>query len=257
QPLPVGEPWQHGAVGTAEWKGVPLRDVIGDWFDAAEYPWLVVEGMDHGAVDDTSRREPFVRGLPMAKAMEPDTILALELNGAPLSVLRGGPVRLIVPGWYGMASVKWVSRIGVAREAFTGYFQRERYVIERPGEITRPVSRALVKSLFYTPTDEQFVRLAPLDLCGWAWSGEREITRVKVATDGSGRWTDAELKRPASPHAWTGWRLRWTPPAAGRYVLRCRATDSAGDMQPLSSAWNAHGYENNGVHAVSITVEGK
>jgi DMSO/TMAO reductase YedYZ molybdopterin-dependent catalytic subunit len=254
RPVPAGEPWASGAVGTAVWGGVRLRDVLlaaGVRADACE---LVVTGADRGPRDDarTPGDVSFARGLPLEVALHEDTLLALTMHGAPLPPEHGAPVRLIVPGWYGMASVKWVTSLQVVTEPFTGYFQRDRYVYDEAGAV-RPVTRMLVKSLITTPTDGGEVPLGPVTVRGWAWSGSGRIARVEFSGNGT-TWQEATLEEPAGAHAWTPWTCRWQPEQPGRAVLQSRATDVTGATQPDAITWNRLGYGNNAVRPVVVDV---
>lgn len=252
RPLPVGEPWQSGALSTLSWTGVRLADVLraaGVVSDAFE---VVVYAADRGPRDDAEGLVQFARSLPIADAMRDETLLALHMNGAPLSPDHGAPVRLAVPGWYGMASVKWVTRIDVVREAFTGYFQTQRYVFDEPSGIT-PVDRLRVKSIITSPA-ERSACARRVRVEGWAWSGFGEITRVEVAIDGATPWHAATLGVATSSTAWTPWHIDLELPRRGRIVLRSRATDSSGATQPDRITWNRLGYGNNAIRQTMVDV---
>jgi len=249
-PLPTGEPWRHGALSTIAWTGVSLSDVLalsGVNDDAIE---VLVSAADAGPRDDADGVVRFARALPLVDAQRPETLLALAMNGAPLTPEHGAPVRLAVPGWYGMASVKWVTHIELRREPYQGYFQRQRYVFDEAGTIT-PVTRMRVKSIITSPADG-----APcarrVTVSGWAWSGDGAITRVEVGIDGGDRWIDADLGVAASPHAWVPWTLDVDFPRAGRFVLRSRASDATGQTQPDAITWNRLGYGNNAIRHVVV-----
>ena len=255
RPLPPGELWQSGAVSTARWSGVPLSLVLeraGINSDAVE---ILVEGTDAGPRDDAEQPGPvaFARALPLADAVHPDTLLALMMNDEPLRPEHGAPVRLVAPGWYGMASVKWVARIEARTTPFGGYFQTRRYVYD-DGDGVTAVTRARVKSLIVSPVTGAQIPRAPARVWGWAWSGAGAITRVEVAVDGGDTWRDARVHAPASPHAWTRWEIDWEPRERGRYALRSRATDAAGAVQPDAVRANRLGYGNNAVQAVIVDV---
>jgi DMSO/TMAO reductase YedYZ molybdopterin-dependent catalytic subunit len=240
RPLPHGEPWGSGAVSTSQWRGVRLRDVL--------------EGADHGPRDDAESAAPvvFARSVPLAVALHDDTLLALEMNGAPLTPSHGAPVRLVVPGWYGMANVKWVTSLSLRTKPFDGYFQTKRYVYDTGDHIV-PVTRARVKSMITSPAEGQARRADITHITGWAWSGVGRITRVEVATAGGDDWQDATLGAPQSAYAWTPWSLPWSPPL-GRSVLRSRATDETGAVQPDVPEWNRLGYGNNAVRPIVVDV---
>ncbi len=252
-PLPVGEPWRHGALSTIAWMGVSLPHVLelaGVDADALE---VLVTAADSGSRDDADGEVRFARSLPLADALRVDTLLALEMNGAPLTPDHGAPVRLAVPGWYGMASVKWVTRIDALREPFTGYFQRQRYVYDEPDGV-RPVDRMRVKSIITTPSDGACCSRDVL-VEGWAWSGYGAITQVDLGVDGGDSWMPATLGPCASEFAWTPWSIALTLPRPGRFVLRSRATDRRGVTQPDRVTWNRLGYGNNAIRHIVIDVE--
>ncbi|SEU31859.1 sulfite oxidase [Stigmatella erecta] len=248
-PLPVGEPWQQGALGTAVWGGVPLAQVLQQAGVKPEAVELLVEGAD----GEGSRR--FARALPLAKALHPDTLLALEMNGAPLTRAHGAPVRLLVPGWYGMASVKWVTRLELLTRPFEGYYQRERYIYDtQEGKPPEPVTRMQVKSHITSPAEGARVAPGRVVVQGMAWSGERRVVRVEVAVNGGDSWQAATLLETPRPSAWVRWAFTWEGAPAGRHTLRARATDEAGDTQPERAPWNRLGYGNNAVQVRVVEV---
>ncbi|MFL5347521.1 MAG: sulfite oxidase [Hyalangium sp.] len=248
-PLPEGEPWMQGALGTAIWKGVPLAEVLTRVRLRPEVVEVLVEGAD----GQGSKR--FARSLPVSKALHPDTLLALEMNGAPLTRAHGAPVRLIVPGWYGMASVKWVNRIEALTRPFEGYYQRERYVYDsRDGRAPEPVTRMRVKSQISSPAEGERVAPGRVVVQGMAWSGERRVVQVEVAVDGGESWQPATLLETPRPSAWVRWAFTWEDAAPGRHTLRARATDEAGETQPELAPWNRLGYGNNAVQVRVVDV---
>ncbi len=257
RPLPTGEPWSFGAVSTAEWRGVLLRDVLERADVDSDVQEIVVTGADSGVRDDAhgddaSRPVTFARSLPAADAMSGDALLATSMNGTPLTAAHGAPVRLVVPGWYGMASVKWVSAITAVREPFVGYFQQHRYVYDERDGIS-PVTRMRVKSIITSPTDAARCG-RDLTVRGWAWSGSGGITRVQIGADGGDTWQDAVIGTPASRYAWTPFEAVVHAPCAGRFSLRSRATDATGATQPDVISWNRLGYGNNAVRTIVIDV---
>lgn len=261
RPPPAGEVWRSNAVSTARWTGVPLAAVLERAGVRSEAVEILAEGADAGTRDDADGRITFARALPVDVARHPDTLLALMMNDEPLAPAHGAPVRLVVPGWYGMASVKWVARIEALTEPYRGYFQAKRYVYDFDGADHRgasghePVRRMRVKSAIVAPAAGDVIDGRELHIWGWAWSGDGAITRVEVAVTGGDRWRDAQIVTPpASPNAWTRWELRWQVPHPGRYVLRSRATDAAGNVQPDEAPWNRLGYGNNAVRTVIVDV---
>jgi DMSO/TMAO reductase YedYZ molybdopterin-dependent catalytic subunit len=255
RPLPEGEPWQGGAVSTVAWTGVPLADLLADAGVAADAVEVLATGADAGRRADADGDAPvaFARSLPRAEALAPDTLVALAMNGEPLPPAHGAPARLVVPGWYGMASVKWLVRLEVLTRPYDGYFQRRRYVYDDAAGV-RPVTRMRVKSAIVAPADGARVGRGLVTVWGWAWSGDGPVTEVAVAAAGGGAWTPARLAPTGSPHAWTRWEAELRLDAPGRHVLRSRARDASGAVQPEVPPWNRLGYGNNAVRPVVIDV---
>jgi DMSO/TMAO reductase YedYZ molybdopterin-dependent catalytic subunit len=251
------QPWEYGAVGTAEWTGTPLRHLLEQAHiepDAVDIAFL---GADRGF--DVGHEHNYGRSLPPTLAMNDDVLVAWAMNGAPLPPQHGFPLRLMVPGWYGMASVKWLNRIEVLAQPFDGHQQVGTYHYrQRRGEQGVPVTTMRVKSLMAPPgipdwyTRHRVVEAGPVELTGRAWSGGGvPIERVAVGVDGV--WADAALDPPQGRFGWRGWRYLWHA-AAGEHLLTCRATDANGDTQPLDAPWDATGFGNNAVQRVEVTV---
>ncbi len=254
-PLPVGEPWDIGAVSTASWSGVPLRAVL----ERAGLRPGVVEvlavGADRGRPPDWPEEIPFARALPLDKALHPDTLLALEMNGEPLTPAHGAPLRLVVPDWYGVASVKWLQRLEALTAPFRGYYQVQRYVyVFDDATESVPVTTMQVRSVITTPVPGQTLAPGPVVVRGKAWSGAAEVVKVEVTVDGGDIWQEARLLPAASPHAWRSWEFVWNAVEPGRHVLRSRATDALGNTQPDMPRWNRYGYGNNAIRPVIVTV---
>jgi DMSO/TMAO reductase YedYZ molybdopterin-dependent catalytic subunit len=258
EPRPHSQPWLEGAVGNAEWTGTPLAGVLeraGLEDDAVE---VVLTGADRGVQDEVEH--DYERSLPIDDAMRPEVLLAYEMNGAPLLPQHGFPIRVIVPGWYGMTSVKWLTRITVVTKPFEGYQQALAYRFTTSEvDIGRPVTRMRPRSLMIAPgipnffTRERRLEAGPCTLRGRAWSGRGAIERVEVSADGGGSWAEARTEPAAGPHAWIGWSFDWDA-APGSYELCSRATDATGATQPLEPDWNLHGVENNGIQRIPVVV---
>lgn len=254
-PLPQGEPWGIGAVGTARWKGVPLAPLLERTGLSTGAIEVLFEGADRGVPSGESAEVAFARSLPLEKALHPDTLLAYEMNGAPLPREHGGPVRLVVPGWYGMASVKWLTAITALEQPFTGFYQKERYVLDFPGSATiLPVremqTRALITNLGPGAVAAPGTHL----VVGVAWSGRGTVASVEVCLEGGGPWQPARMVDEAAHYTWRRWEFDWRATKVGRHVLRARAVDDQGNVQPDLAPWNRLGYCNNSVHAVVVEV---
>ncbi|MBD0709006.1 MULTISPECIES: sulfite oxidase [unclassified Streptomyces] len=258
-PRPVSQPWLVEAVGTADWTGVPLAALLTEAGTAEEAVEAVFTGADHGV--ERGVEQDYRRSLPLTTAADParDVLVAYEMNGAPLPPQHGSPLRLVVPGWYGMAHVKWLHDITLSATPYEGFQQSAAYRVRRaaaePGE---PVTLMAPRALMAPPGFPDFmsrtrvVRPGPVPLAGRAWSGHGPVVRVEVSEDGGAVWTDAELVRdPAHPWAWASWHTTWTATPGLRH-LTVRATDAAGHTQPLAAPWNRGGFVNNLVQRVEV-----
>ncbi|MFK4101943.1 sulfite oxidase [Streptomyces sp. NPDC019531] len=258
-PRPVSQPWLVEAVGTAEWTGVPLRLLLSEAGVEADAVDVVCTGADHGV--ERGVEQDYQRSLPLdvATGTEPEVLVAYEMNGAPLPPQHGRPVRLVVPGWYGMAQVKWLRDITVTDTPFTGFQQTVAYRLRQHAEdVGEPVTRIAPRALLVPPGFPDFmsrtrvVRPGTVTLEGRAWSGRAPVTRAEVSTDAGHSWHTAELE-PDSGHrwAWRRWSLPWTA-EPGKYVLSARATDAEGRTQPLEQPWNRGGFAVNLVQRVEV-----
>jgi sulfane dehydrogenase subunit SoxC len=259
EPRTSGQPWLHEAVGTAEWGGTPLRLVLDQAGIATGPREVVFTGLDRGVEEGVE--QSFERSLSLEDALHDEVLLAYEMNGQPLPPQHGFPLRLVVPGWYGMASVKWLEQITVVDRPFDGYQQRMAYRLRQlEGEEGEPLDRMPPRALMVPPgipellTRQRFLPLAPCLIEGRAWSGHGLVTQVNVSTDGGATWNDADLEGQTSPWSWNAWSYLWEPEAEGQYELACRARDAEGNEQPLEGAWNLGGYANNAVQRVAVTV---
>ena len=259
-PPAEGLAFRHGAVSTARWKGIPLRAVLEKAGVAASAVGVIFEGADRGEEEEDGEAFDlsYRRSLPLTTALHDDTLLAYEMNGEPLSAVHGFPLRLVVPSWYAMASVKWLTRINLTQEPFDGFFQQRRYVMINEGQEQslerEPVTQLKVKSLITSPRHGEVIRDPACRIRGFAWTGEGQVTRVEVSTDGGRNWQEATLLGDQVPNAWREWQLIWQGPQPGHYILMARATDSRGNSQPDSIPWNFRGYANNSIHTIAVEV---
>ena len=259
-PRPVSQPWLLEAVGTARWAGTPLRPLLEEAGVGEGAVEVLFTGVDRGS--EGGEEQAFQRALAVEEALRDEVLLAYEMNGEPLPPQHGYPLRLIVPGWYGMTNVKWLCEIEVLREPFSGYQQSWSYrVRQTEDEEGEPLQRMLPRSLLMPPgipefmTRERFVPAGEVLVQGRAWSGLAPVASVEVSADGGSSWATAELEPEEGRWAWRGWSFRWRADP-GAYVLCSRARDEAGNEQPLEPAWNLGGYANNSVQRVPVTVTG-
>ena len=258
-PPAEGISFSHGAIGNARWTGVRLADLLREAGVRAGAVEVLAGGGDVGEEEEegATLELGYERSLPLDEATAPGVLLAYEMNGEPLTAAHGGPVRLIVPGWYGMASVKWLERIKVLSKPFGGFFQGRRYVFIRGGAARaswEAVGRLAVKSIVTRPRHGEVVQPGEYVIEGKAWTGEGEVARVEVSCDAGETWADAHLVGESAPGAWRGWEYRWDASSAGHFIIEVRATDTAGRTQPDGTPWNFRGYANNGVHAIAVEV---
>ncbi len=251
----------HGIMGNAEWAGVSLKDVLEQAGVKDSAVEVMFEGADHGpdeVVGDPAE-VTYERSLPMAKALHPDTILAYEMNGEPLPKEHGYPLRLMVSGWYGMNSVKWLVGIHVLDHEFKGFYMTERYMtMNEPGSPVpyRYYDKLQVKSIITNPVPGEIIPLSGYNLAGAAWSGEEDIEEVEISTDGGQTWNPVEKLRDREAYSWYRWEHFWTPPAEGKYTIMCRATNVEGVTQPMEfpNPWDGRGYGNNMVFPYDVEV---
>ncbi len=257
EPRAISQPWLDEAVGTARWRGTPLRPLLEEAGVDGAFE-VVFHGLDRGI--EGGEPQHYARSLPLAEALRDEVLLAYEMNGAPLPPQHGFPLRVVVPGWYGMTNVKWLAAIELAAEPFAGYQNATAYRFRRHEEDEgTPVDRIQPRSLIAPPGVPEFlsrlrtVGAGPCTLEGRAWSGLAPVGSVEVSTDGGASWAPAKLGDDLGRWAWRGWTFRWdaTP---GEHILLSRARDEAGNEQPLDAEWNVGGYANNGAQRLVVTV---
>lgn len=258
-PRPLSQPWLVEAVGTAEWTGVPVAALLRDARLREGAVDVVFTGLDRGVQGGVDQL--YERSLSIADAMREEVLLAYAINGQPLPPQHGFPLRLLVPGWYGMTSVKWLRSITVLDREFAGYQQATAYHFRTiEGDRGVAVTRILPRALMIPPgvpdfmSRKRFVEPSTQVVQGRAWSGRGAIVKVDFSADGGASWLDAELDPEMSPFAWRGWKFRWDATRPGEYELCARATDAAGNTQPLEQSWNFEGVQNNAVQRVHVIV---
>jgi DMSO/TMAO reductase YedYZ molybdopterin-dependent catalytic subunit len=253
-----GVQWGAGAVGHAEWTGVPLRLVLQESGIRPEALEVLFEGADHGSEADHPEDMQFTRSLPLDKALSPDTLLVYRMNGETLEPAHGYPLRLFVPGWYGVASVKWLRRIEVIDRSFKGYYQSVKYTIRRQtssGIETVIIGPMEVKSEILRPRADSVLGVGLNRVCGLAWASDDPVTRVEVSTDGGNTWGEAELVGPQAAYSWTLWEYLWEVAKPGPYELLSRAISRSGQVQPKEHDPLCGGYHIHFSRPVRVRVE--
>lgn len=262
QPRVPGIQWGRGAVGNAEWSGPRLADVLKLVQADLSAAYVTVNGADVGV----AKTPDFIRSLPMRKAVDPNTLLAMNMNGERLPELHGFPLRLIVPGWDGTSWVKWVNSLTITNDPDKGFFMDPAYRFPKhPGPPGQAVDRAdleviegmPVKSYITGHSDGDKIPLAATTLRGMAWAGEEHVTNVDISTDGGSTWTAATLSKESLSYTWRLWTAQWRPTQPGYYTVMSRATDSAGRVQPVVAPWNPSGYLFNAIDRIGIVVEAR
>jgi sulfane dehydrogenase subunit SoxC len=258
-PRPQSQPWLGEAVGTAEWTGTPLASILEEAGLPKGDAHVVFTGLDRGVQGGIEQL--YERSLPLADAQRDEVLLAYAINGQALPPQHGFPLRLIVPGWYGMTSVKWLRSITVIDGPFDGYQQARAYHFRRvDGDAGEPVTRMLPRALMVPPGVPDFMSRTRLvapgihGIEGRAWSGRAPVARVEFSDDGGVSWVDATLGDAVSTYAWRGWTHEWQATMPGAHELCVRATDSEGNTQPREQNWNLEGVQNNAIQRVKVTI---
>ena len=254
-PAPSGTPWDLGAISQARFSGTSLRDLLEQLNLSNEVLEVLFVGADRGETR-TGQSVPYARSLPLEVALHPDTLLVWEMNGQALPEQHGYPLRLLVPGWYGMASVKWLKQISLLTEPFEGFFQKDDYVYvgETGIQDGTPVTSMRVRALIVQPAQGSALPHGEIRIGGLSWTGQGTLSRVEISFDEGDSWLEAELDSSASPYGAQRWSYLWKPESPGQYTITVRASDSLGNTQPLSPRWNKGGYGNNSAHQVDLTI---
>jgi DMSO/TMAO reductase YedYZ molybdopterin-dependent catalytic subunit len=259
EPRPVSQPWLLEAIGTFEWTGTPLCGILEEAGLSDKAAELVFTGIDQGV--QGGEVQYYQRSMSAREALREEMLLAYGMNGQPLQPQHGYPLRLLAPGWYGMACVKWLSRIEASAEPFHGYQMDHSYRYARSAnEIGEKVSLIRVRALMVPPgipdfmTRTRLVQAGPITLIGRAWAGRKSVSRVEVSVDNGTTWCEAGLGEHLSPYSWRSWSFLWNA-EPGAFTLSVRATDSDGTVQPMQQEWNFGGFGNNSVQRVSVIVE--
>ncbi|MBL8172365.1 MAG: sulfite oxidase [Acidobacteria bacterium] len=258
-PMP-GIQWERGAVGTARFSGVRLADVLKKAGVKATGKYVALNGADK----PVGKQPDFIRNLPLAKALHPDTILAYEMNGEPLPIIHGFPLRAIAPGWEGAYAVKWLQHVQVIDKEHEGFFVKTAYRFPNkqvapgaavPPENMEPLTGLVVKSLINAPANDTSFKPGKVKIAGFAWAGESFISKVEVSKDNGATWVLAKLGKERERYAWQSFEYEFTITKPGSYLLMARATDDKGNVQPVSPHWNPSGYLWNVIDKVRVNVE--
>ena len=259
RPQVPGIQWGKGAVGTARFSGPQLRDVLHRAGVKATGKHVMFRGLD----EVPGKVPPFIRSIPIEKALDGDTIIATHMNGSPLTKHHGFPARVLVPGWVGSASCKWLTELRVLEAEFVGNFMNPGYRMPnqpvQPGqavkpEDTHPLTALTVKSVIAAPSDGANVNPGRVMVHGAAWAGEADITKVEISTDGGASWNPAALSHEQAHYAWRLWSYAWRADKAGDHAIMSRATDNLGRTQPTAAVWNPSGYLYNAIDQVKVHV---
>jgi DMSO/TMAO reductase YedYZ molybdopterin-dependent catalytic subunit len=260
-PVP-GLQWSQGAVGNAEWEGVPLAAILDKAGVKANAVEVVFEGADKGQVkSDPKSPGPisFARSISLAKAKSSDVLLAHRMNGEKLDASHGFPLRAVVAGYYGMSSVKWLSKIVVSDKPFQGFWQSLDYSIwQRPAGIPTlvPLMEMQPKAVVARPGLKEIVPAGkPLELFGAAWAGENAVAKVEWSADGGKTWQDAKFQSESKPLEWVFWKAMWDKPAVGKAAIVVKATDAKGRTQPEKRDPDRRTYAINHWVPIEVTVQ--
>jgi len=257
-PKVYGEQWEDGAISQGKWTGVPLFYLLEQTGFSKNTKEIVFEGADFGRKPNKDNMIPYRRSLPLEKALHPDTIIAYQYNNKSLDYKHGYPFRLIVPNWYGMASVKWLNKIEIIDHSFEGPFQTEDYVYyphKNNDQESYPVTTLHVNSIIQQPLPFTVLNTGIHKIKGIAWTGKGVVTEIEVSLNNGDTWKQAVLERSNDPYAWTKWFLLWHAEKKGEYSIYVRAKDSHGRVQPLQPFWNRMGYGYNAVSKVNVKIE--
>ena len=265
EPEVPGSQWALGAIGCSEWTGVRLADILRWCGVKREAVYTAHEGADKH-ISGTQTRLTISRGIPIDKALAPDSLVAFAMNGNPIHPLHGAPVRLLIPGWPGSCSQKWLTRIGLIDKVHDGpgmtgiSYRIPRHPVapgeEVPPESTEVIHSMPVKSLITSIADGSEVDERRINVAGHAWAGDRAVSAVEVSIDFGASWQKANLQQPRNAYAWQRWSAAVEFPVSGHYEIWARATDDQGIGQPFDIAWNPKGYLNNSVHRLAVRVTG-
>ncbi len=264
-PPAKGNQWTVGAVANAQWTGVRFGDVLKA---AGIKPSAVYTGHygADGHLSGDPNKVPISRGVPIAKAMNPQTLIAFEMNGAAIHPMNGAPLRVVSPGWPGSTSQKWLKRVWVRDKVHDGKkmtgvaYRTPKYTTAPGAKVPKKdwviIESMPVKSLITNPQTGTALAAGAtgIEVRGQAWAGDNAVSAVHVTGDFGASWVKANLSPPPNPYSWQRWTATVALPGHGYYEIWARATDDQGRMQPFGITWNAKGYLNNSMHRISVTI---
>lgn len=259
RPRVHGEQWEDGAISQGEWRGVPLCHLLSLAGIKPSALEVLFEGYDRGKKPGYKEILSFQRSLPIPKALHPDTLIAYEYNGKPIPYKHGYPLRLIVPNWYAMASVKWLKSISLIPYKFQGPFQTDDYVYypdKEDNSNSLPVTTMNVDSIIQQPLNYQILSAGIHNIDGIAWTGQGRIVKVEISFDEGENWSEINLTdEKQHPYSWVFWQYKWKVNKKGEYRIMSKAYDSAGRVQPSTAEWNRKGYGYNAVYSINVKIE--
>ncbi len=251
-----GTSWNLGAISQAVFSGTSLHNILDMTSLSDDVREIRFSGADQGKIH-SGETEHYIRSLPLEVANHPDTLIVWKMNDQDLTSQHGYPLRLIVPGWYGMASVKWLQEITAITQPFTGFFQSKEYVYigEHGIPDQTPVANMRVRSLITNPEFGTKISGETIHISGIAWSGEGKVEKVELSFDNGDIWQEAALQPALTGYEVARWAYEWQPEMTGQFTITARAKDTQGNTQPLKSIWNKGGYGNNAAHQIELTIE--
>ncbi|MCL7747524.1 sulfite oxidase [Halalkalibacter alkaliphilus] len=258
EPKVFGEQWEKGAISQGYWTGVSLTTLLEATGINPKAKEVLIEGYDKGKRTDKNNEYSYSRSLPLDKALDPDTIIAYEYNSQPIPFKHGYPLRLIVPNWYGMASVKWIKQISLISSEFKGPYQSIDYVYYPNKENDTdsfPVTIMNVNSTIQEPVHMEILNTGTHVIKGIAWTGAGEVSKVEVSTDHGDTWLEAEIEPTYRSYGWVSWTYEWSVYDPGEYTIMSKSTDTLGRTQPLKPFWNRKGYGYNAIDKVEVKIE--
>lgn len=260
EPSVPGVQWRYGAVGNAEWTGIQLSQLLQKAGVKPQAKFVRVEGADKPALESVP---PFIRSIPLSKMMEKDTLIALKMNREPLPILHGGPLRLILPNWYGQNWIKWLKKLTLTEAEDPSFYMKKGYRMPKekvlPGKpwdsaTGTPIQELKVQSIIVSPTEGQPLLKGNVNVSGKAFSGTGAIAKVEISTDNGKHWKTATLEAPHPDGGWQEFSYAFEATKPGPLTILSKATDTQKTTQPMTHTWNPSGYLRNSVMRVQVNI---